>query len=65
MKIFDSCNWAVCYTIPANTQDDKQPGRTVVAWFARPDAARAFIDRCLPSETRDRFYIISREDLTD
>ena len=65
MKIFDSCDWAVCYTVPASTQDDRKPGRTVVAWFARPNAAQDFLEKCLPQENRDRFYILHRDNLND
>lgn len=63
MKVFDSCNWAVCYTIPAETQDDRKPGRIVSAWFDKPFLAQDYIDKVLPQENRDRFYVVHRDEL--
>lgn len=50
-------NWLVCFNIPANTQDDKKEKRQIIAAFRYPFEAQDFIDKCLPKETRDRFYI--------
>ena len=63
MKVFDSCNWAVCYTIPAETQDDRKPGITVCAWFNKPFLAYDFIDKVLPQGNRYRFSVIHRDEL--
>lgn len=63
MKTFDDCNWAVCYDIPGSMQDDGKPGRTVCAWFDYPFLAEEFIEKVLPAETRERFYILHRDDM--
>ena len=59
----DYCNWAVCYDIDGTTQDDGKTKRTVCAWFHTPSNAEDFIAMCLPKETRDRFYILHRDDV--
>lgn len=50
-------DWLVCYIIDGSTQDDKKDKEVVVAAFRYPDAAQDFIDKCLPEENKDRFYI--------
>lgn len=50
--------WAVCSTIPADTQDDKTEKVSVVAVFDYPILAEDFIEKCLPKETKYRFYIV-------
>ena len=63
MKVFDHCDWAVCFEVAASTQDDRQPGRTVCAWFAYPFQAEEFIEKVLPSQTRERFHVVHRSEL--
>lgn len=63
MKTFDNCDWAVCYDVSGATQDDGQPGRTVCGWFSYPFQAQDFIDKVLPPENVERFYIIHREEI--
>lgn len=63
MKTFDHCDWAVAFDTPAATQDDRQPKRSIDAWFCDPFLAREYIDKCLPAENRARFYVVHRDQL--
>lgn len=58
-KKADSLKWAVCYTIPAATQDDKKEKVETVAVFRYPYQADDFINKCLPEETKEKFFVIS------
>lgn len=60
---FNNCTWAVAYKIDNSTQDDRKTKVTVTAIFANPDNAEDFINNCLPKETKDRFFIISIDEL--
>jgi hypothetical protein len=52
------CKWAVCFTIPAETQDDRTEKYSTVAVFEDPYLAEDFIDTVLPhDERKDRFFI--------
>lgn len=48
--------WAVGYTIPAETQDDRTEKMQFCAYFDNPVNAEMFID-CLPEEQKKRFFI--------
>lgn len=54
--------WAVCYTIdhttPGCSQDDGRDKIQTIAAFSYPFQAEDFINKCLPAETRDIFYIV-------
>ena len=63
MVICDTCDWAVCYDIDGSAYDDKQPRRVVAGWFCYPFQAGEFIEKILPAETKDRFYILHRNNL--
>lgn len=56
------CAWAVCYeidhTAPGCQQDDGKNKIITVATFSDPYQAQNFITKCLPDETRERFFII-------
>ena len=53
--------WAVCYTIPGcNFYDGKSRENTVAA-FRYYFQAEEFIDKCLPEETKEIFYIKNME----
>lgn len=62
-KIFSECNWAVYFTIPAETQEDGQEGIAVCAWFSYPFQAEEFIEKVLPAENKARFRIAHRSEL--
>lgn len=49
--------WAVCYDIDGKNYDDGKTRVITVAAFHDPFAAQDFIDKCLPTENHDRFYI--------
>lgn len=57
-----NCTWAVCFDIDGIHYDDRQPRTTIVAVFRYPDAAEDFIQKCLPVETRSRFYVKHLDD---
>lgn len=63
MKAFNNCKWAVAYKIDKSTQDDRKTKITVVSVFANPSNAEDFIEKCLPTETKERFFIIDIDDL--
>lgn len=52
------CRWAVCYDIDGKNYDDRQPRTRTVAVFELPYQAEDFIEKCLPADNRERFYII-------
>lgn len=57
MKLL-KCNWAVAYKIDKSTQDDGITKIGIAATFSHPANAEDFINKCLPKETKDRFFII-------
>ena len=63
METYDNCMWAVCYDIPGSMQDDEKTVREVCAWFRFPFLAEDFIKKVLPDETRERFYIMRRDNM--
>ena len=52
------CTWAVCYDIDGSNYDDHQTRTSVTAIFEDPYLAEDFIEKCLPEETRSRFYVM-------
>lgn len=50
-------SWIVCYTIPAETQDDGIERERIIAAFEYQKDAQDFVDFCMSSETRSRFYV--------
>ena len=59
MKTYDKCDWAVCYDLHENGETTRE----VSAWFRFPFLAEYFIKKVLPDETRERFYIIHRDNM--
>ena len=57
MMITTLCTWAVCYDIDGKNYDDGQTRTSVTALFKDPYLAEDFISKCLPAETRSRFYV--------
>ena len=62
-KIFNDCKWAVAHKIDKETQDDRKAKTRVVALFNTPSNAEDFIEKCLPAETKERFFIIDIDEL--
>ena len=59
----NKCKWVVAHKIDKNTQDDRKTKIRVVALFENPINAEDFINKCLPAETKDSFFIIYLDDL--
>lgn len=51
------CTWAVCYDIDGKNYDDGKSRTSITAVFVYPHLAEEFIEKCLPEETRSRFYV--------
>lgn len=62
-NIFNDCKWAVAYKIDKETQDDRKTKIRVVSLFNTPSNAEDFIEKCLPEETKERFFIIDIDEL--
>lgn len=62
-KIFNNCKWAVAHKIDKETQDDRKTKIRVVSLFNTPINAEDFIEKCLPEETKERFFIIDIDEL--
>ena len=52
------CEWAVVYDIPGNNYDDGQERTGIVATFNNRWNADDFIAKCLPKQSRTRFYVV-------
>lgn len=52
------CSWSVCFDIDGKNYDDGKPRTSTVAVFKTPNSAEAFIEKCLPADTRSRFYVV-------
>lgn len=63
--IDNPCKWAVSFDIPGANYDDQKPRTQIVALFRYHCAAEDFIEKCLPVETRDKFYIVNTEEIKD
>lgn len=57
------CKWAVAYKIDGSNYDDGKERISVTAVFSYPHQAEAFIEKCLPASTKDRFFIINVDEL--
>lgn len=62
MKI-NKLSWAVAYKMDKRTQDDGTTKVVTVAKFNTAEAGANFIKKCLPEETRERFFVIDADDL--
>lgn len=65
MKVYEDCKWAVAFKIGKENYDDKKERISITALFRYPDLAQEFIDKCLPEETKESFFVIYVDDLTD
>ena len=55
--------WAVAFKIDKKNYDDRKTRVSVVASFRSTDNAKDFIEKCLPEDTKDKFFIISLDEL--
>lgn len=55
--------WAVAFKIDGKNYDDGKDRTSITAFFSRRENAQDFIDKCLPVETKDRFFIIYADEL--
>lgn len=61
--IFNHCDWCVGYIIDGATQDDRADKVTVIAMFRYPTEAKDFIKKCMPNETKHRFFVTHKENI--
>lgn len=57
------CKWAVAFPIDGKFYDDGKERIGVTAVFRYPSHAEDFIAKCLPAETRDRFFVVNVDEL--
>ena len=57
MTVYDFLKYAVCYKISGWACDDGQEHEGVSAVFRYAFQAEEFIEKCIPQENRDRFYV--------
>ena len=62
MKI-NKLSWAVAYKIDKKTQDDGITKVVTVAKFNTAEAGANFIKKCLPEETKERFFVVDADAL--
>lgn len=62
MKI-NELTWAVAYKIYKKTQDDGTTKVVTVAKFSTAEAGANFIKKCLPEETKERFFVVDADAL--
>lgn len=62
MKI-DRLAWAVAYKMDKRTQDDGTTKVVTVAKFSTAEAGANFIKKCLPEETKERFFVVDADAL--
>lgn len=62
MKI-NKLSWAVAYKIDKKTQDDGTTKVVTVAKFNTAEAGADFIKKCLPEETKERFFVVDADAL--
>lgn len=55
--------WAVAYKIDKKTQDDGTTKVVTVAKFGTAEAGANFIKKCLPEETKERFFVVDADAL--
>lgn len=56
-------SWAVAYKIDKKTQDDGITKVVTVAKFNTAEAGANFIKKCLPEETKERFFVVDADAL--
>lgn len=62
MKI-NRLSWAVAYKMDKRTQDDGATKVVTVAKFSTAEAGANFIKKCLPEETKERFFVVDADAL--
>lgn len=62
MKI-NKLSWAVAYKMDKRTQDDGTTKVVTVAKFSKAEAGANFIKKCLPKETKERFFVVDADAL--
>ena len=62
MKI-NKLSWAVAYKINKKTQDDGTTKVITIAKFSTAEAGVNFIKKCLPEETKERFFVVDADAL--
>lgn len=60
-----SCKWAVAFTIDGKNYDDGKQRIAVTAVFRYPCNAEDFIEKCIPADTRERFFVINTDKLEE
>lgn len=63
MEKYKLCKWAVVFKIDGKNYDDGKERTSITAFFRTRENAQDFINKCLPDETRDRFFIIYSDEL--
>lgn len=56
-------SWAVAYKMGKRTQDDGTTKVVTVAKFSTAEAGAKFIKKCLPEETKERFFVVDADAL--
>lgn len=62
MKNF-GCMWAVCYDVDGKHFYDGKKKTSITALFSYPFQAEEFIEKVLPAETKERFYVKQIQEL--
>lgn len=62
MKV-NKLGWAVAYKMDKITQDDGTTKVVTVAKFNTAEAGANFIKKCLPEETKERFFVVDADAL--
>lgn len=63
MKNLEMLKWAVAFKIDGKNYDDGKTRVSTVAVFKTPINAEDFIDKCMPAENAERFFIINVDEL--
>ena len=61
--IINNISWAVAYKIYKRTQDYGSTKVVTVAKFNTAEAGAKFIKKCLPEETKERFFVVDADAL--
>ena len=65
MTQLELCKWAVVFEVNGENYDNKEKRTNVIAVFMYPFEAQEFIDKCLPLETKSRFFIKNIDTIED
>lgn len=57
------CTWAVAYKIDGKHYDDGKERISVTALFKYPFQAEEYIEKCIPEEDKERFFVIDTDKL--